>query len=215
MLMLSFAGFACSRSGADAAQAPTPATDDQPAANDDGLATAVFAGGCFWCTEAVFEQLEGVRDVVSGYAGGSAETANYNAVSAGRTEHAEAIRITFDPDKIRYAELLKVFFTVAHDPTQLNRQGPDVGKQYRSAVFYQSPEEKAAVETYIAQLEEAKVYRDPIVTTLEPLDAFHPAEDYHQDYVQQNPAQPYVRFNALPKVEKVREKFPEKTAQAK
>jgi len=211
MWMLSFAGFACSRSGADATEAPAPDADFQPAANDDGLATAVFAGGCFWCTEAVFEQLEGVTEVVSGYAGGSAETANYNAVSAGRTEHAEAIRITFDPEKIRYADLLKVFFTVAHDPTQLNRRGPDVGKQYRSAVFYQSPEEKAAVEAYIAQLEESKVYNDPIVTTLEPLDAFHPAEGYHQDYVQKNPAQPYIRFNALPKVEKVREKFPEKT----
>jgi len=214
MWMLSFAGYACSRSGVDAAQSPSPDADFRPAVDERGLATAVFAGGCFWCTEAVFEQLEGVTEVVSGYAGGSAQTANYNAVSAGRTDHAEAIRITFDPQKIRYAELLKVFFTVAHDPTQLNRQGPDVGRQYRSAVFYQSPEEKTAVEAYIAQLREAKVYNDPIVTTLEPLDAFHPAEGYHQDYVKQNPAQPYVRFNALPKVEKVREKFPDKTREA-
>ena len=211
MLTLSFAGFACSRTNADPAHAPTPATDFRPAVNDAGHAAAVFAGGCFWCTEAVFEQLKGVTEVVSGYAGGTAETADYKAVSAGRTDHAEVIRITFDPQKISYAELLKVFFTVAHDPTQLNRQGPDHGKQYRSAVFYQSPEEKAAVEAYIAQLEEAKVYADPIVTTLEPLDAFYPAEDYHQDYVKHNPAQPYVRYNALPKVEKVREKFPEKT----
>ncbi len=212
MLLLSFAGFACSRTSADPAHAPIPATDFSPAVNEAGHATAVFAGGCFWCTEAVFEQLKGVSDVVSGYAGGTAETAEYKAVSAGRTDHAEVIQITFDPQAITYAELLKVFFTVAHDPTQLNRQGPDHGKQYRSAVFYQSPEEKAAVKAYIAQLEDAKVYADPIVTTLEPLDAFYPAEQYHQDYVKHNPAQPYVRYNALPKVEKVREKFPEKTA---
>ncbi len=155
----------------------------------------------------MFEQLEGVTQVVSGYAGGAADAANYQAVSAGLTEHAEAIRITYDPQKISFEKLLEVFFTVAHDPTQLNRQGPDTGRQYRSAVFYATDDEKRIVEDYIRKLEAEKVYDKPIVTTLERLTQFHPAEDNHQDYVRLNPAQPYVVYNAQPKVAKVRKKY--------
>jgi len=174
-----------------------------------GERQAVFAGGCFWCVEAVFEQLQGVSEVVSGYAGGSKDTADYRTVSAGRTDHAEVVRVTYDPSRITYGELLRVFFAT-HDPTQLNRQGPDVGKQYRSAIFYEPEEQKKVAEAYIRQLEEAGAFDKPIVTTLEKLDAFYDAEDYHQDYVKQNPFQPYVQAHALPKLQKVKEKFPEK-----
>jgi methionine-S-sulfoxide reductase len=167
--------------------------------------TAVLAGGCFWCTEAAFEQLEGVVDVTSGYAGGGAETANYRAVCGGDTGHAEAIRISYDPAKISYEQLLDVFFD-AHDPTQLNRQGNDVGTQYRSAIFYANDAEKRAAETKIRQLNEAKYFTRPIVTTLEPLREFFPAEDYHQDYARNNPGQPYIQAVSIPKVCKVREK---------
>lgn len=167
--------------------------------------TAVLAGGCFWCTEAAFEQLEGVVDVTSGYTGGSAETANYRAVCGGDTGHAEAIRITYDPAKIGYEQLLDVFFD-AHDPTQLNRQGNDLGTQYRSAIFFASDEEKSAAEAKIRELTEKGKFSRPIVTTLEPLEAFFPAEDYHQDYARQNPEQPYIQAVSTPKVCKVREK---------
>jgi len=170
--------------------------------------TAVLAGGCFWCTEAVFEQLEGVKKVVSGYAGGTAETAKYEIVSTGKTDHAEAVRITYDPSKITYGQLLKVFFSVAHDPTQLNRQGPDWGPQYRSTIFYADEEQKRVAEAYIDQLTAAGVFSKPIVTTLEPLGEFYPAEDYHQDFCRRNPDHGYVVINALPKIEKVRTKFP-------
>ena len=212
MLILSFSGFACNRSAPSSnispSDAPTPTTDITPTESTPGTTrNAIFAGGCFWCTEAVFEQLKGVSAVVSGYAGGSPQTANYDDVSSGRTEHAEAIRITYDPAIITYGQLLKVFFTVAHDPTQLNRQGPDHGTQYRSAIFYQDTEEKEVARQYIEQLEAAKIYDKPIVTTLEPLTQFHEAEAYHQDYVQQHPNQPYVRYNALPKVDKTRTKY--------
>ena len=167
--------------------------------------TATLAGGCFWCTEAAFEQLEGVVDVTSGYMGGSRETANYRAVCGGDTGHAEAIRITYDPAKISYEQLLDVFFD-AHDPTQLNRQGADIGRQYRSAIFFASAEEKAAAERKIAELNAAKKFPRPIVTTLEPLGEFYPAEDYHQDYARLNPEQPYIQGVSMPKVCKVREK---------
>ena len=178
--------------------------------DDAGLQQAVLAGGCFWCTEAVFEQLEGVHAVVSGYAGGREETAEYRAVSSGQTDHAEVIRITYDPKVISYGELLKVFFTVAHDPTQLNRQGPDTGRQYRSALFYADEQQKRVAEAYIKELDASGVYDKPIVTTLEPLEAFYEAEAYHQDYVRLNPSQPYVVQQALPKVAKVRKHFAEK-----
>jgi len=167
--------------------------------------TAVLAGGCFWCTEAAFEQLEGVLDVTSGYMGGSAETANYRAVCGGDTGHAEAIRITYDPAKIGYETLLDVFFD-AHDPTQLNRQGNDLGTQYRSAIFYADEDEKHAAEAKIRALNEKQAYPRPIVTTLEPLGEFYPAEDYHQDYARLNPDQPYIQSVSTPKVCKVRAK---------
>src|SRR5438093_12200353 len=170
--------------------------------------TAVLAGGCFWCTEAAFEQLEGVVDVTSGYAGGLAETANYRAVCGGDTGHAEAIKISYDPAKISYEQLLDVFFD-AHDPTQLNRQGNDVGTQYRSAIFYANEDEKRVAETKIRQLNDSKHFARPIVTTLEPLVEFFPAEDYHQDYARLNPEQPYVQSVSIPKVCKVRSKYAE------
>ncbi|HKD37633.1 MAG TPA: bifunctional methionine sulfoxide reductase B/A protein [Pirellulales bacterium] len=167
--------------------------------------TAVFAGGCFWCTEAAFEQLDGVLDVTSGYSGGKRETADYESVCTGRTGHAEAIRITYDPAKISYDTLLDVFFD-AHDPTQLNRQGADVGTQYRSAIFYANESERRAAETKIRQLNESHHFSSPIVTTLEPLVEFFPAEGYHQDYARNNPMQPYIQAAAIPKACKVREK---------
>jgi peptide methionine sulfoxide reductase msrA/msrB len=169
-------------------------------------AEAVFAGGCFWCVEAVFRQLDGVGDVTSGYAGGAADTANYEVVSSGRTGHAEAVKIVYDPRKISYEQLLKVHFAT-HDPTTRNRQGNDVGTQYRSAVFYANDEQKQLAEAMIADLNRAKVYRQPIVTSLEPLRGFYPAEAHHQDFVACNLHNPYVRSVALPKVAKVRAKF--------
>jgi methionine-S-sulfoxide reductase len=169
--------------------------------------TAILAGGCFWCTEAAFEQLDGVLDVTSGYTGGSAETANYRAVCGGDTGHAEAIRITFDPAKISYEKLLDVFFD-AHDPTQLNRQGNDTGTQYRSAIFFSSEEQRRIAEAKIQSLNAKGAFPRPIVTKLEPLGEFYPAEDYHQDYARLNPEQPYVQAVSLPKACKVREKHP-------
>ena len=176
------------------------------------LATAVLAGGCFWCTEAAFEQLEGVLDVQSGYCGGARETANYRRVCSGDTGHAEAIRITYDPRRISYEKLLDVFFD-AHDPTQLNRQGNDAGTQYRSAIFYADENQKRAAEEKIKKLGAARAFSRPIVTTLEPVEEFYPAEEYHQDYARHNPDQPYIQFHALPKVCKVREKHPELIAE--
>jgi len=177
---------------------------DADLASAPGSATAVLAGGCFWCTEAVFEAVDGVSAVVSGYAGGTAETADYERVCSGNTDHAEAIEITYDPSRITYGGLLKLFFSVAHDPTQKDGQGPDRGRQYRSAIFYAGEGQKRIAEAYIAQLGRAGVYDGPIVTELEPLDKFFPAEDYHQDFVRRNPNYPYVVFQALPKIEKLK-----------
>ncbi len=185
-------------------QAKPPA----PAPSPQSLATAVFAGGCFWCTEAAFEQLDGVSDVTSGYAGGTKETADYETVCTGRTGHAEVIRVTYDPKRISYERLLDVFFD-AHDPTQLNRQGADVGSQYRSAIFYADEEQKRAAEAKIKQLTDSKLFKSPIVTKLEPLGEFFPAEGYHQDYARNNPMQPYIVGHAIPKACKVRERHPE------
>lgn len=196
---------AASAAGA-ASNFPAPAADVRAA---QGKKTAVFAGGCFWCTEAVFEQVAGVEKVVSGYAGGDAASANYKKVSEGLTEHAESIEITYDPAKVSYGTLLRIFFSVAHDPTQLNRQGPDWGKQYRSAIFTSDPEERKVAAAYIAQLDAAKVFPKPIVTVIAPLEKFYPAESYHQDFVRNNPNHGYVVVNALPKVEKLRKLFPE------
>jgi peptide-methionine (S)-S-oxide reductase len=194
------------RSGASTDDAPAPREAAQDDASSNGKATAVFAGGCFWCTEAVFEQIDGVSDVVSGYAGGSEETANYQAVSTGQTEHAEAIRITYDPRKVSYEKLLEIHFA-SHDPTQVNRQGPDTGPQYRTAVFYADEQQKQIASDYIAKLNESGDYENPIATTLEPLEAFYPAEAYHQDYAANNPMSRYIRMFSEPKVEKVRKQF--------
>lgn len=174
-----------------------------------GQETAIFAGGCFWGLEAVFEHLEGVSDAVSGYAGGSAATAQYERVGTGTTGHAEGVKVTYDPAKISYEQLLKVFFAVAHDPTQLNRQGPDVGSQYRSAIFVANPEQRAVAQAYIEQLNSAKVFPSAIVTQVSPLAAFYAAEDYHQNFIQRNPLNPYVVIHDLPKLDRLRKAFPD------
>lgn len=185
---------------------PSPASDIP--ACDGSLQVAVLGGGCFWCVEAVYLQLDGVEKVVSGYAGGTAATADYHSVCSGATGHAEVVEVTFDPKKITYGEILKVFFAIAHDPTQLNRQGNDMGPQYRSAVFYADLEQKAVAEGYIAQLNDADLFNGkPVVTTLEPLEEFFAGEDYHQDYAAKNPHQPYITYFATPKVEKLREHY--------
>jgi len=184
---------------------PDPAIDVQPAS---GKQTAVLAGGCFWCTEAVFEIMEGVDEVISGYAGGTRETARYDIVSTGRTGHAEAVHITYDPRVTSYGQLLKIFFSVAHDPTTLNRQGPDVGPQYRSAIFYLNEEQKRVAEAYIQQINEARVLRSPIVTQVVPLDKFYTAETYHQNYAAQNRLNPYIVNVSDPKVEKLKKLYP-------
>ena len=185
---------------------PHPANDVP--AGDGALQKAVLAGGCFWCVEAVFLQLDGVEKVVSGYAGGDASTADYQSVCTGMTKHAEVVEVTFNPKKITYGEILKVFFAIAHDPTQLNRQANDVGPQYRSAVFYADLEQKAVAEGYIAQLNEGDLFGGkPVVTTLEPLEEFFEGESHHQDYANKNPYQPYIMHLAAPKVEKVREHY--------
>ncbi len=186
---------------------PDPVVDNKHAGATKQ--TAVLAGGCFWCTEAVFEQIAGVEKVVSGYSGGEKSTANYEAVCTGRTGHAESVQITYDPSKISYGQLLKIFFSVAHDPTQLNRQGPDTGTQYRSAIFYSDPEQKKVAEAYIKQLEQAKIFRSPIVTEVVPLKAFYVAEEHHQNFCSRHPQNPYVQAIADPKIEKTKEKYPE------
>ena len=185
---------------------PDPAVDT-PLAGNSGKATAVLAGGCFWCVEAVFAQLRGVESVRSGYAGGTPETANYKAVCGGNTGHAEAIEIVYDPSKTTFGQLLKIHFSIAHDPTQLNRQGNDVGSQYRSAIFFSDDEQRRIAEAYIRQLNEAGVFNGPIVTTLEPLAQFFVAEAYHQNYAALNPGQPYIVYVSQPKVEKLRTYF--------
>ncbi|MBO9661458.1 peptide-methionine (S)-S-oxide reductase MsrA [Dokdonella sp.] len=186
-------------------QFPDPAFDPAPATSGEQL--AVLAGGCFWCVEAVFRELDGVLGVTSGYSGGNAASANYEAVCSGRTDHAEAISIRFDPARISYAKLLKVFFAVAHDPTQVDRQGADRGRQYRSAIFYIDETQRAIAAAYIRQLDEAKAFSAPIATQLVPLEAFHQAEAYHQNYAAQHPAQPYIAAVAAPKVAKLRKQF--------
>jgi peptide-methionine (S)-S-oxide reductase len=184
---------------------PDPAIDVKAAS---GAQTAVLAGGCFWCTEAVFERIEGVEDVISGYAGGTKETAKYDIVSTGRTGHAEAVLITYDPKRMSYGQLLKIFFSVAHDPTTLNRQGPDTGPQYRSAIFYTNDEQKRVAEAYIKQLNDVKVFRSPIVTQVVPLEKFYTAEGYHQNYAVRNRSNPYIVNVSDPKVEKLKKLYP-------
>ncbi|MCA1592158.1 MAG: peptide-methionine (S)-S-oxide reductase MsrA [Acidobacteria bacterium] len=190
-----------------AASFPDPAVD-APLANTKGAQTAVFAGGCFWGVEAVFEHVKGVSGVTVGYVGGSARTADYETVSAGKTGHAESVRVVYDPSQVSYGQLLKVFFSVAHDPTELNRQGPDTGTQYRSAIFYTNAEQKRIAHAYIDQLNAAKVFERPVVTQLAPLDAFYKAEAYHQDYAVRHPDNAYIVINDLPKVANLREQLP-------
>jgi peptide-methionine (S)-S-oxide reductase len=170
---------------------------------------AVLAGGCFWGVDAVFKHVKGVINVGSGYSGGAATTADYETVSEGRSGHAESVKVTYDPSVVSYETLLKIFFSIAHDPTQLNRQGPDVGTQYRSVIFYGTEDQKHAAQSYIAQLTASKAYSRPIVTEVVPLQAFFVAEAYHQDYLAQHLTQPYIVYNDLPKVESLRVKFPE------
>ena len=186
---------------------PDPAVDTTKEAGAEQV--AILAGGCFWCVEAVYKQLDGVRSVVSGYAGGTERDADYGTVSSGSTDHAEAVEVRYDPERISFGQILKVFFSIAHDPTQLDRQGPDVGRQYRSAIFYADDEQKRVADAYIRQLDAAKVFDRPIVTEVVKLDRFYPGEDYHQDYAARHPLEPYILFNARPKVEKVKKYFGE------
>jgi peptide-methionine (S)-S-oxide reductase len=171
--------------------------------------TAVFSGGCFWGVDAVFKHMKGVTKVVSGYSGGEASTAHYDMVSEGTTGHAESVQVTFDPAVVPYTTLLKVFFSVAHDPTELNRQGPDEGTQYRSAIWYANPDQQKAAQATIADLTQAKAYKHPIVTQVVPLKKFYPAEDYHQNYLALHPTQPYIVYNDIPKVENLKARYPE------
>jgi len=198
---------ACSSATASATAIPDP-TLDAPLASSKGEQTAVLAGGCFWGVEAVFEHVKGVSDVRSGYSGGSPATAQYQKVGTGETGHAESVRITYDPSQISYGQLLKVFFSVAHDPTELNRQGPDIGTQYRSAIFYSNEEQKRIAQAYIEQLNRAKVFARPIVTQVAALRSFNEAEGYHQDYLAKHPDEPYIVINDQPKVENLRKQLP-------
>ncbi len=174
-----------------------------------GKQVAVFAGGCFWGVEAVFEHVEGVTNVVSGFSGGSSATASYEKVSGGDTRHAEAVEVTYDPKQVSYGQLLKIFFAVAHDPTQRDRQGPDWGSQYRSAIFFVNSDQKKVAESYIKQLNQKKVFPNPIVTEVSALNAFYPAEEYHQNFIQHNPTYPYVVVHDLPKLEQLKKQFPD------
>ena len=195
-----------------AAEAGTPVPNpqvDAPLAKAKGQQTAVVSGGCFWGIQAVFAHVKGVINATSGYTGGSAHTANYETVSTGETGHAESVQITYDPSQVTYGQLLRVFFSVAHDPTELNRQGPDEGTQYRSMISYNSEEQKKIAEAYIAQLDKAKVFPHRIVTQVVPLKGFYPAEAYHQDYAARHPDSPYIFFNDAPKVAHLKSEFPD------
>jgi peptide-methionine (S)-S-oxide reductase len=193
-----------------AGRAPIPAANaDVSLAAKPGKEKAVFAGGCFWGTQSVFERVKGVISTAAGYSGGSAETATYDQVTTETTGHAESVEIIYDPSKITYGQLLRIFFSVAHDPTQLNRQGPDVGSSYRSAIFYDNSDQKRIAQAYIAQLDAAKVFPNRIVTQVKPLEGFYRAEDYHQDYALHNPDNPYILVCDRPKVEALKQQFPE------
>ncbi|MER8505029.1 peptide-methionine (S)-S-oxide reductase MsrA [Mesorhizobium sp. M0045] len=192
-------------SAEDAVVIPPPAMDEKATA---GTEKAVFAGGCFWGVQGVFQHVKGVTSAVSGYAGGDKDTAVYEMVGTSRTGHAESVEITYEPSKVTYGQLLQVYFSVAHNPTQLNYQGPDSGTQYRSTIFAENDTQKKIAESYIAQLDKAKVFPKPIVTTLETGKSFYPAEDYHQDFLTLNPTYPYIVYNDLPKVENLKRLFP-------
>ncbi|MBA8885755.1 peptide-methionine (S)-S-oxide reductase MsrA [Dokdonella fugitiva] len=202
---------ACQRIGHSAEPAvviPPPATDEPLGSSDSE--TAVFAGGCFWGVQGVFQHVKGVTKAVSGYAGGGSGHAHYDDVGTGRTGHAESVQVTFDPHQVTYGQLLQIYFSVAHDPTQFNRQGPDVGSQYRSTIFAMNDAQKNVAAGYIAQLDRSGAYARPIVTTIETGKTFYPAERYHQDYLTLNPGEPYIAINDLPKIENLKRLFPER-----
>ena len=209
LLALTFTGLAACGAGSAAEPSrvvPAPALDSPPATS--ATETAVLAGGCFWGVQGVYQHMKGVKNVLSGYAGGKGDSANYQAVTRGDTGHAEAVEIVYDPRQVSYGQILQVFFSVIHDPTQLNRQGPDIGTQYRSAIFYANPQQQKIAESYIAQLGKARVFRDVIVTRVDPLQRFYAAEDYHQDYMLQHPEQPYIVYHDLPKLRNFERLFP-------
>src|SRR5216684_7157549 len=209
MISIFLAGaMACQAGSGATGTVPAPAVD-QPKAATAAKQTATVAGGCFWGIQAVFQHVKGVLSATSGYAGGTVKNPDYETVSSGRTGHAESVEIVYDPSQVTYGELLRVFFSVAHDPTEVNRQGPDQGTQYRSVIFYGNDDQKKIAEAYIAQLEQAKVFRHKIVTQVVPLKAFYPAEAYHQDYATRHPDQPYIVYNDAPKVAHLRQQFPE------
>jgi peptide-methionine (S)-S-oxide reductase len=199
---------ACSAKAAPRAPIPAPTADVALAAKP-AKQKAVFAGGCFWGTQSVFERVRGVLKTTAGYSGGTAETAHYDQVSSEMTEHAESVEIVYDPSQITYGTLLRVFFSVAHDPTQKDRQGPDVGRSYRSVIFFDSKDQERIAKAYIAQLDAARVFPAKIVTEVTPLEAFYPAEDYHQDYALHNPDNPYIQVCDRPKIEALKEQFPD------
>ena len=207
LLLLTFAGIFASAGERSAVVLPNPTVDESMSAKS-GQATAVFAGGCFWGVQAVFQHVKGVVSATSGYSGGPSIAAEYEVVSTGTTGHAESVKVVYDPAKITYGQLLKVFFSVAHDPTELNRQGPDQGTQYRSVIFYNSDQQKRIAQAYIAQLDQAKVFPHAIVTQVAPLKAFYPAEAYHQNYATLHPDNPYIKYNDLPKVAHLQQQFP-------
>jgi peptide-methionine (S)-S-oxide reductase len=206
LLIVPFVGLAvtAARAAEPAVAIPAPARD-APAAG--GLQRIVLAGGCFWGVQAVYQHTKGVTAAVSGYAGGDKQTAHYEMVGSGRTGHAESVAVTFDPRQISYGKILQIYFSVAHNPTELNRQGPDAGTQYRSAIFYADEEQKRIANAYIAELDKAHLFPQPIVTQLEPLHGFYPAEDYHQDFAVLHPSYPYIVFNDLPKVDNLKRLF--------
>lgn len=209
-ILVGIGGFFWSLQGPAAATGitlPDPVVDQQKAG--DETQTAIIAGGCFWGIQAVYQHTKGVQRALSGYSGGMKVNPSYEEVTTGRTGHAEAVEIKYNPREISYGQILKIFFSVAHDPTQLNRQGPDVGTQYRSAIFYTNDEQKKVAEAYVAQLDKAGVYKSPIVTKVGQLAAFYPAEDYHQDYAIKHPTQPYIAIHDLPKIEDLKKLFPD------
>ncbi len=207
-LSLTLSLFACSAKGQP--KGPIPAAKvDAALATSPGKQTAVFAGGCFWGTQSVFERVKGVLKTTAGYAGGSAATATYDQVTTETTGHAESVEVVYDPSQITYGQLLRIFFSVAHDPTELNRQGPDVGTSYRSAIFYTNDEQKRIANAYIEQLDAAKAFPAPIVTQVTPLKGFYRAEDYHQDYALNHPDNPYIKVCDLPKIKLLKEEFPQ------
>ena len=207
-LALTVSALGCTAKAAPSNPIP-PAAVDLPLSKTGGQQTAVFAGGCFWGTQAVFERVKGVSKTTVGYSGGSASTATYDQVTTETTRHAESIEVVYDPSRITYGQLLRIFFSVAHDPTQLNRQGPDVGTSYRSAIFYESADQERIAKAYIAQLDAAKIFSGPIVTQVVPLKGFYRAEEYHQDYALKNPNNPYIEVCDRPKIEALRQQFPD------